>query len=274
MHCTTRPRLQAANRIAYANPDQIPSSIDIGFKDHFSGHAGSYAAHRPSYPEPLFSFLADCCHEHDLAWDCATGNGQAARSVAPFFANVLATDASEEQIASAAPHPGIEFRMAPAEASGIDADSVDLITVAQALHWFEIERFFDEVCRVLKPGGVLAVWAYERCHVTPECNEVVENIFTEVESFWPPEREIVEGQYRSVTLSVPEIPVDSFDMQRDWTADQLLNYMRTWSATQRYMQAHASDPLAPYEQKLRALWGEGKRALRWPLTLKAGRKVS
>jgi len=219
----------------------------------------------------LFSFLADSCHEHDFAWDCATGNGQAARSVAPFFENVLATDASAEQIGSAEAHPGIEFRVAPAEASGIDANSVDLITVAQALHWFDIERFFAEVNRVLKPGGVLAVWAYERCHVTPECNEVVENIFAEVESFWPPEREIVDGKYCDITLPVPEMPVDSFDMQVNWTADEMLNYMRTWSATQRYMQANGSDPLAPYEQQLRARWGEGRRDLRWPLTLKAGR---
>jgi SAM-dependent methyltransferase len=242
------------------------------FKDHFSGHAGSYAAHRPSYPDALFSFLADSCHQHDIAWDCATGNGQAARSVAPFFENVVATDASAEQIASAEPNPRIEFRVAPAESSGIDSNTIDLITVAQALHWFDIERFFDEACRVLKPGGVLAVWAYERCHVTPECNEVVENIFAEVESFWPPKREIVDGQYCDITLPVPEMPVDSFDMQVNWTADEMLNYMRTWSATQRYLQANGSDPLVPYEQELRTRWGEGRRDLRWPLTLKAGRK--
>jgi len=192
--------------------------------------------------------------------------------VASFFENVVATDASAEQIASAEPHPQIEFRVAPAEASGIESNSIDLITVAQALHWFDIERFFDEVCRVLKPGGVLAVWAYERCHVAPECTEVFERIFAEVESFWPPEREIVDGRYCDITLPVPEMTVDAFDMQVKWTADEILNYMRTWSATQRYMRANQSDPLAPYEQELIKLWGDGKRDLRWPLTLKAGRK--
>ena len=186
----------------------------------------------------------------------------------------MATDASDEQIASADPHPNIEFRVAPAESSGIDTDSVDLITVAQALHWFDIERFFDEVCRVLKPGGVLAVWSYERCRVNPECNELIEKIFAEVESYWPPERAIVEDHYRSITMPMPEIPVDSFEMQLDWSADEMLNYMRTWSATQRYMQANSGDPVALYEQELSQIWGDGKRDVRWSLTLKAGRKVT
>ena len=244
------------------------------FKDHFSGHAGSYAAHRPTYPAALFAYLAECCDEHDFAWDCATGNGQAARSVAPFFGNVVATDASDEQIASAEAHPKIEFRVAAAESSAIESCSVDLITVAQALHWFDIERFFDEACRVLKPGGVLAVWAYERCHVAPECSEVLEKIFAEVELFWPPEREIVDGQYRSITLPVAELPAASFEMRLAWTASEMLNYMRTWSATQRYMRENGSDPVALHEQELRLQWGDGKRELRWPLTLKAGRKDS
>jgi len=214
------------------------------------------------------------CIEHELAWDCATGNGQAARSLTPFFDNVVATDASDQQIASAEPHPKIEFRVVPAESSGIGTDSVGLITVAQALHWFDIERFFDQACRVLKPGGVLAVWAYERCQVGPECNEVIEKIFAEVESCWPPERDIVEGHYRDVTMPMPEIAVDSFEMQLEWTADEMLSYMRTWSATQRYMQAKGSDPVALFERELSQKWADKKRDLRWPLTLKVGRKAA
>jgi len=242
------------------------------FKDHFSGHAGSYAAHRPSYPESLFAFLASSCVDYKLAWDCATGNGQAARSLTPFFDRVIATDASEQQIASAESHPKIEFRVALAESTGIDASSVDLITVAQALHWFDIEAFFEDACRILKPGGVLAVWSYERCLVDAACNEVIEKVFAEVEPYWPTERDIVDGHYSSITMPMPEIPVEVFEMQLDWTAAEMLAYMRTWSASRRYIQANGSDPVALYEQELQQKWGTGTRDLRWPLTIKVSRK--
>lgn len=245
---------------------------ELAFKDHFSGHAGSYAAHRPTYPETLFAFLADICVDHELAWDCATGNGQAARSLTPFFRRVIATDASEQQIASAEQHPKIEFRVALAESSGIGAASVDLITVAQALHWFNIDAFFAEACRILKPGGVLAVWSYERCLVDAECNEIIEQVFDEVEDYWPSEREIVDGHYSSIMMPLPEIPVEAFDMRLDWTAAEMLAYMRTWSASRRYMQANNSDPVALYEQELRRTWGNGRRDLRWPLTIRVCRK--
>ncbi len=242
------------------------------FKDHFSGHAGSYAAHRPSYPKSLFAFLASSCVDHELAWDCATGNGQAARSLTPFFDRVIATDASEQQIASAEQHPNIEFRMALAETSGLDANSIDLITVAQALHWFDIDAFFADACRILKPGGVLAVWSYERCLVNLQCNEVIERVFAEVEEYWPPERDIVDGHYSSITMPLPEIQIDPFEMQLDWTAAEMLAYMRTWSASRCYMQVNHSDPVALYEQELQQKWGAGKRDLRWPLTIKVSRK--
>ena len=141
------------------------------------------------------------------------------------------------------------------------------------MHWFDIERFFEEALRVLKPGGVLGVWSYERCRVNPGCNEIIERIFTEVESFWPPVRLIVEDHYRSITLPVPVVPTDQFEMHLAWTAGEMLNYMRTWSATQRYLQANNEDPVALHEEALRQCWGEGRREVRWPLTLKVGRKA-
>jgi SAM-dependent methyltransferase len=250
------------------------SANEIGFKDHFSGHAGSYAAARPVYPDSLFAYLAKICAAHNFAWDCATGNGQAARSLTPFFEHVLATDASQEQIASAEPHPKIEFRVATAENSGIDDDSVDLITVAQALHWLDTARFFAEARRVLKPGGVLAVWVYERTSLPPECKDIIEKAYTETQLYWPPERKFVENHYRDFTLPMREISVESFEMQLDWTAEQMLAYMRTWSGTQRYMKAKGSDPVAPIEQELREAWGAGKRDVRWPLILKVCQKAT
>jgi ubiquinone/menaquinone biosynthesis C-methylase UbiE len=219
----------------------------------------------------LFAFLAECCQEKEYAWDCATGNGQAARSLASRFTAVIATDASEEQIAAASPHPGIEFRVAPAESPAIASGSVDLITVAQALHWFDIEQFFAQVLQVLKPGGVLAVWSYERARISPQCDQIIERIFAEVEPYWPPEREIVEDRYRSIVLPLAEFPVEDFEMQIAWGADEMLNYMRTWSATRRYLADKGADPVALHAAQLGRCWGEARRQVSWPLTLRAGR---
>ncbi len=184
----------------------------------------------------------------------------------------MATDASDQQIASAEPHRKIEFRVAPAESSGIETASVDLITVAQALHWFDIERFFDEACRILKPGGILAIWSYERTRLSGKCKEIIEQAYTETEPYWPPERKLVENHYGDITMPMPEIPVEPFEMRLDWAVEQMLAYMRTWSGTQRYQKAKGSDPIALFEQEFRQAWGAGKRDVRWPLTLKVGRK--
>lgn len=244
------------------------------FKDHFSGHAGSYAAARPVYPEALFAWLSTLCADHELAWDCATGNGQAARSLVPFFDKVLATDASRKQLGSATPHPKIDFRIATAEAPGIDADAVDLITVAQALHWFDIDGFFAEACRVMKPGGVLAAWCYERTSLPPECADVIEKAYAETGPYWAPERKLVENHYRDITMPLPEIPARAFEMQLEWTADEMLAYMRTWSGTQYYIKAKGNDPIALFERELKEKWGGERRDVRWPLTLKVCQKAT
>ncbi len=261
-----RPKRQGANRTARGSR--------IVFKDHFSGHAGSYAAARPVYPDSLFTYLATLCAGHELAWDCATGNGQAARSLTPYFDKVIASDASENQIAVAQAHPKIEFRVASAEESGLESDSVDLITVAQALHWFDTQRFFTEARRVLKPGGVLATWVYDRTSLPAECKDVIEKAYTETASYWAPERKFVENHYRDFTLPMPEIPVRAFELQLEWTVEQMLAYMRTWSGTQRYMKATGQDPVAVYEQELKTAWGEGTRDVRWPLFLRICQKAT
>lgn len=208
----------------------------------------------------------------ERAWDCATGNGQAARSLARNFDNVIATDASAEQIDSAIPTKGVLFRVAKAEDSALPSDSVDLITVAQALHWFDIEQFFAEAIRVLRPAGVLAIWSYAHCHIDAACDAVVGNIFAEVEEFWPLERQVVESRYADVTLPVARIPAGNFAMTVEWTAAQFLDYARTWSAAQRYLTANGTDPTGPYQDELAAAWGESRRIVTWPLTLLVGRK--
>src|SRR5438477_10706107 len=163
------------------------------FKDHFSGHAVEYAKFRPHYPDELFEYLALISPRHELAWDCATGNGQAAAGLARHFDRIIATDASAQQIASAEPNDRISYRVAPAEASGIDPDSADLILVAQALHWFDMDRFFTEAKRVSKEKGILAVSTYLHVRINPEIDAILSEFYHETTaSYWPPERDLVE----------------------------------------------------------------------------------
>jgi len=241
------------------------------FNDHFSSHADSYATYRPTYPQALMQFLADCCENRVLAWDCATGNGQTAIALATHFDHIIATDASEAQICSATRHPRIDYRVARAESSGLDARSVDLITVSQALHWFEIDRFFDEAMRVLVPGGVLSAWSYELCVVEPEIDAQILNLYRQIDQYWPPERRIVEDRYRGIELPMPAIAAPEFEMTAAWKADAMLGYLRTWSACQRYLRERGTDPVKAIEEALRRLWGAETREVRWPLALKIGR---
>lgn len=242
------------------------------FKDHFSGHASSYAEYRPTYPEALFAFLADCCERHDLAWDCATGNGQAALALTRYFDRVIASDASEAQIAKAEPHPDLVYRVARAEESGLDDKSVDLITVAQAAHWFDVPAFCDEAHRVLVPGGVLAIWSYANCQVSPECDKVINELYADIVGpYWLPEREIVEGGYESIELPMPLIHPPKIGMKIEWEPETMLGYLRTWSASQLYLKDRGDDPVALIESKLRRVWGDGRREVTWPLNIKIGR---
>ncbi|MDZ7644982.1 MAG: class I SAM-dependent methyltransferase [Woeseiaceae bacterium] len=243
----------------------------ISFKDHFSGHAADYRRARPRYPDALFDFLAGAAVRHDLAWDCATGNGQAALSLAGRFARVIATDASEQQVAMAERVPGVEYRTATAEDSGLDDASVDLVTVAQALHWFDIEAFDRELRRVVRPGGVVAAWCYGMCSIEPACDRIVHRFYDALAQWWPPERALVERGYRDIDL--PGAPLDSpvFSMTADWRADDMLDYVRTWSATQRCARDTGADPVTAIATELAAAWRNETRRVFWPLHLKVSR---
>lgn len=252
-------------------------TVDSGFHDHFSGHARAYARFRPVYPPHLFAWLASVAPGHERAWDCATGNGQAARGLAPHFREVVATDASAEQLRNAVPHPGVVFGVASAEASGLEAASVDLVTVAQALHWFDLPRFFAEAARVLRPGGVLAAWCYVQVTVSAEVDAVVDRLYREtVGPFWPPERALVEDGYRSLALPPPftEVAAPEFEMEMRWTPAELLGYLGTWSAAQRHRRATGRDAVAEVAAELATAWGpaEEARTVRWPLGLRVARR--
>lgn len=244
------------------------------FKDHFSGHAGAYSRHRPTYPPALFAWLAEVSPARDAAWDCGTGNGQAAVALAEHFSSVIATDPSAEQVSNAFAHPRVRYAVAPAEASGLDDASVDLVTVAQAVHWFDLPRFWAEVRRVLRPDGVVAVWSYDLMHVSPEIDALDRRLYEDVVGpYWPPERKMVEDLYRGIPFPFAEMEVPALDMAMDWTLDQLTGYMGTWSAMQRYRRANGTDPVADVLPELRAAWGDpgATRRVRWPLGIRVGR---
>jgi len=247
------------------------------FHDHFSGVANRYADFRPSYPAALFNYLATLVPRPAVVWDCACGSGQAAVDLAKHFGQVIATDASPEQIASAAPHSRIEYRVALAEQSGLADQSIGLVTVAQALHWFDFPRFYAEVKRVLAPDGVIAVWGYGFHTVEGgPVNSIVQRYYSEtVGPYWPPERKLIEDGYRTVAFPFGEITPPAFQMEVCWTLEELLGYLSTWSATNRYIKATGRNPLEPLAEELKTVWGEDNRSRQvcWTLPLRIGRQT-
>ena len=245
----------------------------MSFKDHFSKQAAAYARFRPRYPQELFDYLASIAPSRQIAWDCGTGNGQAAIGLAAVFDRVIATDASEKQIANAQPHKIVEYRVAPAENSRIELATIDLILVAQTLHWFDLDRFYAEVRRVLKTDGVLAASAYNLLHIEPAVDAIVNRYYHEVVGpFWPPERELVE-QFANLSFPFHEIDAPQFEMTVQWNLDHMLGYLRTWSSTQRFIAAKGSDPLEQIMDALRSAWGKREqiRSVTWPLIVRVAR---
>jgi len=247
----------------------------VTFRDHFSADAAGYAAFRPTYPDELFAWLASVAPARRLAWDCATGTGQAAAGLAAHFARVVATDASEAQIRAARAQPRVEYRVATAEASALGAASADLISVAQALHWFDIDRFFAEARRVLVKQGVLAIWTYGPLVVEgAPVDALLQDYYHRVVGpWWPPERALVDSGYAGIELPFKTLAAPAFGMSMPWTLNELLGYARTWSATPRHNEATGRDPVATLGLRLAEHWGpaERRRRVSWPLTVRAGR---
>ncbi|OWY21587.1 class I SAM-dependent methyltransferase [Sphingobacteriales bacterium UPWRP_1] len=244
----------------------------MNFKDYFSIQADVYAKYRPLYPDALYDYLLHLTPGRQTAWDCATGNGQVAVALAQHFKEVFATDASQSQINHATARSNIQYRVATAENSGLTAHSTDLITVAQALHWFNFDAFFTEVRRVGKPGSVLAVWGYELCEVTPGVDAVFMHYYNQIlDGFWAKERAYVETRYASVPFPFTETPAPMFRMEVQYNLSQFTGFLNSWSATQKYLQQHGQNPLElVYEQLLEA-WGNAGlvRTVAFPVFMRA-----
>ena len=243
------------------------------FKNYFGPQSRNYLEFRPRYPADLLDYLATVSEPRTLVWDCGTGNGQAAVGLAERFERVVATDPSADMIAKAIPHARVAYAVAKYD-SGIPDKTASLVTVAQALHWFDLEPFLAEARRVLAPGGVLAAWCYAQCRVNSELNEVLDDYYrVTLGPYWPAERQYVDDGYRSFDLRLDEWPAPSFEIAESWTLDDFLRYVRTWSGTNQCIAIVGEAPVLRFEESMKARWGAPleRRRVRWPIHMRLGR---
>ncbi len=244
------------------------------FRDYFSKYANDYVRYRPGYPAELFEYLASLASAHDLAWDCGTGSGQAAVGLAPHFTRVIATDASQEQVQFAIPNEKVEYRVEPAEGTTMQEHTVDLITVGVAVHWFEFEPFYAEVRRVAKPGAVIAVWTYHYPSITPGVDRIIDRYNREtLDGYWPERIHYLTEHYTTLPFPFEPIFPPGFRMHTQWSLTDLVGFIRSWSATQRYLAENGPHSLEMTWMDLEQAWGDAQttRSIRWPLYLKVGK---
>mgnify|MGYP001822755236 FL=1 len=249
------------------------------FKDYFSQDSAAYSRHRPGYPDSLFSYLSSIAKDHDLAWDCATGSGQSAVQLARHFNRIIATDASESQISHAEKHAAVHYFVARAENSAIEANSLDLITVAQAMHWFDLTAFTAEVDRTLKERGILAVWTYNLLTLRSDIDELITELYSKtLNHYWPAERRLVEQGYKSIEFpdtKYTELSTPAFNMTLTWNVEQLIAYFSTWSAVKAYISENDQNPIESIHDRLLKRWGnvETEMPVTWPLTVRVWQKT-
>jgi cyclopropane fatty-acyl-phospholipid synthase-like methyltransferase len=243
------------------------------FKDLFSKQSADYVKFRPTYPPELYHYLSTLVAQKNCAWDCGTGNGQAAIELAGDFKRVIATDLSEQQLSNAIQKPNIEYRVASAENSGLAGNSVDLVTVAQAFHWFNQELFYKEVERVVHDRGVLAVWSYALAKTNPRIDALVLKIYEDILGpYWEKERKLVDEGYKKVKFPFEELIVPKFRMQKVWSLDHFVGYLNTWSALQTYIKKNGQNPLESMGDEFVKTWGwKDVHVVTWEISLRVFR---
>ncbi len=247
----------------------------MNFEDHFSELASTYSKYRPGYPSEPFKYLASRCMHHQQAWDCGTGNGQAAISLAEYFDNVLATDASKDQLEKAAKHPKIIYKSDSAEKVSLADKSTDLVTVAAAVHWFNFDKFYAEVKRVLKPDGIIAVWGYHLFTISPEIDKLLIKYYKKILNDYLPEQfHYIDTHYTDLPFPFKEINPPKLEMITEWNLDQVAGFLSSWSGTKIYQQKVGHHPLTEIWDALLVAWGDKKlnRTTHWPLYMRIGKQ--
>lgn len=240
-------------------------------KDNFSAQANEYAQFRPGYPPELFDWLYRHCKGYDKAWDCATGNGQAAVNIADKFEVVYATDLSISQLEKSIRADNIIYSHGKAEETEFPDNSFDLVTVAQALHWLDHERFFSEVKRVAKNGTLFAAWGYGLLNITPEIDELIHKFYKDINGqYWDKERRHIDNHFADIPFPFEELPCPGFAMHYNWTAEHMMGYLNSWSAVQHYIKTKGSNPVDIIKNDLIKGWGTGERHVTFPIFMRAG----
>jgi SAM-dependent methyltransferase len=240
-------------------------------KDLFSQHSKEYATFRPTYPNELYDFILSHVKNFDAAWDCATGNGQAANDLAKRFQKVVATDLSKKQIQKATPNDKIQYSVCKAEQTPFADNSFDLITVAQAIHWFDFDLFYKEVKRVGKPDSLFAVWGYSLLSVSPFIDRLINDFYVNVVgSYWDKERKFIDEHYQTIPFPFEEIPSPKFEINVTWTIEELIGYINTWSAVQKFIQSNGFNPVDDWINSIRPNWKNEKQTIKFPLFLRLG----
>lgn len=242
-------------------------------KDNFSASSDSYARYRPSYPDALFAFLQTLLTGKERAWDCATGNGQAAQKLASIFKTVYATDISAAQLEQAVPLPNIRYSVQPAEKTNFPNAFFDLVMVAQAVHWFRFADFYKEVVRTAKKKALLVITGYGRIAINPDVDRVIDRFYTGIIGpYWDEERRYIDENYQTIPFPFAEIVAPPFSITYTWTLEHVLGYLQTWSAVKHYQRKNSSNPVALIQQQIQDAWGnEEARTVRFPLLLRIGR---
>lgn len=244
------------------------------WKDNFSTQAVDYAKYRPHYPPALYDYLFSLVKEKRVAWDCGTGNGQVATALAKVFHQVIATDPSSTQLAQAPVLPNVTYQVATAEHTQLPAASVNLITVAQAIHWFNVETFYQEVQRVAVPGkAIIAVWGYGLLQISPTIDNILQQLYVDILGpYWDAERRHLDQAYRTIPFPFPPFKTPPLTMQLEWNLKDLLGYLSTWSSLQKFIRTNHYDPLPEIAKALQTIWSKEAvlKTVQWELYLKVG----
>jgi len=246
----------------------------MDFKDHFSFNSTEYRRYRPEYPQELYAFLLTHVSQFDCAWDAATGNGQVAHALSRYFKKIFANDASKQQIQNALHAENIEYTVCRAEDTPLPDRSVDLVCVAQALHWFDHEGFYEEVRRVSRQASVIAAWAYGILSIDKDIDPILGRFNREIIApFWPQERAFVDAKYETIPFPFQRFNAPQFHITRDLLLEELLGYVSTWSGVRNFMNQKGFNPLRELFPGIVTAWGNTRRTRRvqWPIYLLAGR---